>query len=226
MLNSDLQIQRFIDSTNLKANASYEEIDSLCKTAAMYQFAAVCINPFYVQYAAEFLFGTNVNICSVVGFPLGANIFKNKILETEYLLKNKCNEIDMVINISQLMNKNYDYVQKEIEQIANLCHSENAITKVIIETCLLSESQKIDMCKIVSQSGADYIKTSTGFSLSGATKEDIRLFRNYLDKSVKIKAAGGIKDLKSTLEFIKLGAKRIGTSNGKNIIDELIKEAE
>jgi deoxyribose-phosphate aldolase len=209
-----------IDSTILKPNTSNFDIEKLCLDAYNYRFASVCILPYYVNYASKLLDGSEVKICSVAGFPLGGNLICTKLEEIESLLENFCNEIDMVINIGALMNNNFDYVREEIEAIAELCHSGGAIIKVIIETCLLNQKQKIDMCKIVSDSGADFIKTSTGFSTSGATIEDILLFKENLSENVKIKASGGIKNLKSALDFINAGASRIGTSSGSIIMEE------
>jgi deoxyribose-phosphate aldolase len=216
-----LQLAKYIDSTILKPETSYKDIETLCSNAAAYQFASVCVLPYYVGYAANILDGTSVKICSVAGFPLGANMISTKLEEAESLLESGCNEVDMVINIGAVMNSNFSFVREEIEAISELCHSNDAIVKVIIETCLLNTEQKIEMCKIVSDSGADYIKTSTGFSTSGATIADIELFTNYLTNNVKIKASGGIKNLETTLRFIEAGASRIGTSSGKIIIDGL-----
>ena len=215
------QLAKYIDSTILKPDSTYKEIELLCADAANYQFASVCVLPLYVGYASNLLDGSGVKICSVAGFPLGANQISTKLEETESLLENRCDEVDMVISIASLMNGNLNYVREEIEALSELCHSNDAILKVIIETCLLNENQKIEMCKIVSDSGADFIKTSTGFSTAGANVGDIELFSRYLSNNVKIKASGGIKNTDAALSFIKAGVSRIGTSSGKSIIEGL-----
>lgn len=215
-------LAKTIDSTILRPDCNYKDIENLCKDAAKYEFASVCILPYYVPYAKNLLDGTNVKICSVAGFPIGANFISTKIEETESLLEHGCNEVDMVINIAALMNNELKFVREEIEALSELCHTNNAILKVIIETCLLSEKQKIDMCKIVSDAGADFIKTSTGFSKSGADLNDIILFKLNISENVKIKASGGIRNLEQALAFINAGASRIGTSSGVAIMEEYI----
>ncbi|MBX3043977.1 MAG: deoxyribose-phosphate aldolase [Candidatus Kapabacteria bacterium] len=221
---SRIELAKTIDSTILKPDSKYSDIENLCRDAAKYHFASVCVLPRYVGYAANLLDGSGVAVCSVVGFPLGANYISTKIEEAESLIENRCTELDMVINLPALMNKEFAYVKEEIEALAELCHSNDAILKVIIETCLLSDYQKIEMCKIITEAGADYIKTSTGFSLAGADLKDIYLFREFIGENVRIKASGGIRNLEQALTFVEAGASRIGTSSGVKIIEELPEE--
>lgn len=198
-----------VDYTALNQTTTQKEIETLCKDGIKYNVASVCVPPFYAKETCRFLKG-KLPITTVIGFPNGYNTTKTKLFETENALIDGANEIDMVINITALKNKNHSFVLNEISEIKQLC-GEN-ILKVIIETCLLSDEEKITMCKIVSDARADYIKTSTGFSTNGATKEDIKLFKKHIDSSVKIKAAGGISTLKQAEELILLGADRIGSS--------------
>lgn len=180
-----------------------------------YCTASVCIPPSFVKRAKEYV-GENLKICTVIGFPNGYNTTDVKIFETENALKNGADEIDMVINLGDLMDKNYDNILSEITKIKAVCGTK--ILKVIIETCLLNEEQKIKMCEIVTKSGADFIKTSTGFSTGGATFEDIELFAKYVGKNIKIKAAGGISSIADAEKFISLGADRLGTSRIVKIV--------
>ncbi len=198
-----------VDHTLLSVDATFSDVKTLCDDAIKYRVASVCISPSFVKRAKEYS-GKNMKICTVIGFPNGYSTKKSKIFETSDALENGADEIDMVINIGALKSKNFTYIEDEISEIKKVC--EDKILKVIIETCLLSEEEKINMCKIVSSSGADFIKTSTGFSKCGAKREDIVLFKKNLDSRVKIKAAGGISTLKDAEEFIKLGADRLGTS--------------
>ena len=214
------ELAKAIDSTILRPDSTYKDIEKLCEEAIRYRFASVCVLPCYTSYSANLLDGTGVEICSVVGFPLGANYISTKLEEAESLLEHRCTELDMVISIQALMNGELAYVREEIEALGELCHSNGAILKVIIETCLLNTKQKIDMCKIVSDAGADFIKTSTGFSKSGAEIADILLFKEYISDEVKIKASGGIRNLELALQFIDAGASRIGTSAGAAIMME------
>lgn len=202
-------ILKRVDLTLLKPEASSKEIIALCEKAAKLKTASVCVPPFFVPLAHKVTQG-NMRVCTVIGFPNGYNTLNIKIAEAEEAIKNGADEIDMVINLSLLKDKRYDLLLDEIKSIRNVCR--DYILKVIIETCLLTEKEIIDMCKIVFVSGADYIKTSTGFSRAGATVEDIILMRLHCDPSLKIKAAGGIRDYKKAEEMIKNGADRIGTS--------------
>ena len=211
-----MQINKFIDHTLLKAFATSDEIRKLCEEAKKYNFKSVCVNPVHVSLAKECLEGSDVLVCTVIGFPLGANTKEIKAFETIDAIKNGADEIDMVINLGDLMDKKYDDVLSEITKIKAVCGTK--VLKVIIETCLLNEEQKIKMCEIVTKSGADFIKTSTGFSTGGATFEDIELFAKYVGKNVKIKAAGGISSIADAEKFISLGADRLGTSRIVKIV--------
>ena len=204
-----------VDHTLLNPKATWEEIKNICDDGMKYCTASVCIPPSFVKRAKEYV-GENLKICTVLGFPNGYNTTDVKIFETENALKNGADEIDMVINLGDLMDKNYDNILSEITKIKAVCGTK--ILKVIIETCLLNEEQKIKMCEIVTKSGADFIKTSTGFSTGGATFEDIELFAKYVGKNIKIKAAGGISSIADAEKFISLGADRLGTSRIVKIV--------
>lgn len=204
-----------VDHTLLNPKATWEEIKNICDDGMKYCTASVCIPPSFVKRAKEYV-GENLKICTVIGFPNGYNTTDVKIFETENALKNGAGEIDMVINLGDLMDKNYDNILSEITKIKAVCGTK--ILKVIIETCLLNEEQKIKMCEIVTKSGADFIKTSTGFSTGGATFEDIELFAKYVGKNIKIKAAGGISSIADAEKFISLGADRLGTSRIVKIV--------
>lgn len=204
-----------VDHTLLNPKATWEEIKNICDDGMKYCTASVCIPPSFVKRAKEYV-GENLKICTVIGFPNGYNTTDVKIFETENALKNGADEIDMVVNLGDLMDKNYDNILSEITKIKAVCGTK--VLKVIIETCLLNEEQKIKMCEIVTKSGADFIKTSTGFSTGGATFEDIELFAKYVGKNVKIKAAGGISSIADAEKFISLGADRLGTSRIVKIV--------
>lgn len=203
------------DHTLLLQQATWEEIKGICDDAKTYGTASVCIPPCYVKMAKDYV-GDQVKICTVIGFPNGNTTTATKVFETQDAVRNGAEEIDMVINIGMLRAGNYDYVSEEIRRIKEACG--NLILKVIIETCLLTNEEKIKMCEIVTQTGADYIKTSTGFSTAGATFEDIKLFAEHVGPQVKIKAAGGISSLEDAEKFMELGADRLGTSRVVKII--------
>ena len=209
------EILSIVDHTLLLQTSTWEEIRLICDDAIKYQTASVCIPPCYVKQAHDYVDG-KIAICTVIGFPNGNCTTATKVFETKDAIKNGATEIDMVINVGQLKAKNYDYVLDEIRQIKAACG--NLILKVIIETCLLTEEEKIRMCQIVTESGADYIKTSTGFSTAGATFDDIELFSKNVGKNVKIKAAGGISSIDDARRFIELGADRLGTSRIVKIV--------
>ena len=204
-----------VDHTLLNPKATWEEIKNICDDGMKYSTASVCIPPSFVKRAKEYV-GNRLKICTVIGFPNGYNTAEVKIFETENAIENGADEIDMVINLFDLMDKNYDNILSEITKIKSVCGER--VLKVIIETCLLSEEQKIKMCEIVTKSGADFIKTSTGFSTGGATFEDIELFAKYVGENVKIKAAGGISSIADAEKFISLGADRLGTSRIVKIV--------
>ena len=203
------EILSHVDHTQLKAFATWEDIQKLCEEAIEYQTASVCIPPCYIKRVHD-TYGEKINICTVVGFPLGYSVTEAKAAETKKALEDGASEVDMVVNISDVKNGNYDAVQEEIAALKKI--TGDKILKVIIETCYLTEEEKIAMCKAVTEAGADYIKTSTGFSKTGATFEDIKLFSEHIGESVRMKAAGGIKSFEDAEEFLRLGAKRLGTS--------------
>lgn len=207
------------DHTLLKQIATFTDIQSICDDGIKYNTASVCIPPCYVKDAKNYV-GDKLSICTVIGFPNGYNTTKVKVYETEQAILDGADEIDMVINIGQLKAHNYDYVLNEIVEINKVCKKYGKLLKVIIETCLLTDDEKIKMCNLVTEAKADYIKTSTGFSTAGATKEDVTLFAQHIGKDVKIKAAGGISNLADAEDFIKLGASRLGTSRIVKIAKE------
>ena len=203
------EILAIVDHTELKQIAKWEDIVTLCDDAVKYKVASVCIPPSYVKEVKD-KYGDELTICTVIGFPNGYNTTKVKVIETIDAIENGADEIDMVINIGWLKDQRYDQILHEIKEIKRACGDK--ILKVIIETCLLTDEEKKKMCELVSEAGADYIKTSTGFSISGATQEDIILFKENVAEGVKIKAAGGIKNIDDAEEFIANGADRLGTS--------------
>lgn len=213
------QLARYIDHTLLKADAAEEDIRLICEQAAAHSFAAVCINPSFVRTAADILHGTDVAVCTVVGFPLGATTTNVKAAEASQAVSNGAAEIDMVINIGALKSKNYDHVRADIKAVVEAAST--GIVKVIIETYYLSDQEKITACRLAAEVGAHYVKTSTGFGTSGATPEDVALMRRSIPDGMGVKAAGGIRTLEHALAMIKAGANRIGTSSGIAIIQGL-----
>ena len=209
---------KYFDHTILKADATEKEIINLCEEAKKYNFASVCVNPCYVKKCVEILKETDVDVCTVVGFPLGSMTTESKLFETEQALKDNADEIDMVINIGKLKDKDYDYVKNEINLLKKACG--NKILKVIIETCLLTDEEKIKACELSKEAGADFVKTSTGMSKAGAKKEDIILMKNVVGNDLGVKASGGIKDLNSAKIMIDAGATRIGCSSTVNIMED------
>ena len=198
-----------VDHTYLKQDATWDDIKKTCDEGIEFGVASVCIPPSFVKAAKEYV-GDKIKICTVIGFPNGYSTSMSKLHETNDALDNGADEIDMVINIGDLKSKKYDNIEGEIRLLKNACGDK--ILKVIIETCLLTDEEKIKMCEIVTSAEADFIKTSTGFSYAGATFEDIELFSKYVGKNIKIKAAGGISSLEDAEKFISLGASRLGTS--------------
>ena len=211
----------FIDHTLLKPDATVKQIDQLCNEAVEQKFATVCIQPSFVKYVAE---KYPIRVCTVIGFPLGATTTETKLFECEQALKNGARDIDMVVNIGRVKDGDFDYVRNEIEQLAKLVHSsadDKAVLKVIIETCLLTDEEKRQLCRIVGEAGADFIKTSTGFSTGGATLNDIKLLREHSPSHVQVKASGGIRDGPFARELIQAGATRLGTSSGVALMKDL-----
>ena len=203
------EILKRLDHTLLKQTATWEQIRNICDEGMAYHTASVCIPPCFVKQAKEYV-GDSVAVCTVIGFPNGNTTTAVKVFETEDALRNGADEIDMVINIGDVKSRDYEKVLKEIKAVKAVC--EETILKVIIETCLLTEEEKIKMCEVVTESGADFIKTSTGFSVAGATFADVKLMREHVGAQVKVKAAGGISTMEDAEKFLSLGADRLGTS--------------
>jgi len=214
-----MNIAKYIDHTNLKAYASKEDIIKLCDEARRYNFYAVCVNPYRVKLAKEQLQGTNIKVATVIGFPLGATPTEVKVFEAKKALEDGADEVDMVINIGALKDKAYKYVRNDIAEVVRIAHEKEAIVKVIIETCYLSEEEKEIACKLAVEAGADFVKTSTGFGSGGATIEDVKLMRKVVGDKLGVKAAGGIRTYEEALAMINAGANRIGTSSGVKIIE-------
>lgn len=212
-----MAINRYIDHTLLKPESTQTQIDKLIAEAVEYQFASVCVNPTWVSYAAKALKGTEVNVCTVIGFPLGANTSSVKAFETKDAVANGADEIDMVINIGQLKSGQYDAVEADIRAVVEA--SGDKLVKVIIETCLLTVGEKVKACQLAVAAGADYVKTSTGFSTAGANIADVTLMRKTVGPNIGVKAAGGTRSYADAEAFIKAGATRIGTSAGVAIVN-------
>ena len=208
-------ILKIVDHTLLLQTSTWEEIKVICDDAIKFGTASVCIPPCYVKQASDYM-DDKMTVCTVIGFPNGNCTTATKVFETKDAIENGAKEIDMVINVGQLKAKNYDYVLNEIKEIKAVC--QDKILKVIIETCLLTDEEKIKMCEIVTESGADFIKTSTGFSTAGATFDDVELFAKHVGENVRIKAAGGISSLDDAEKFMELGATRLGTSRIVKIV--------
>jgi len=209
------EMLKYVDHTQLKAFAVWEDIQKLCEEAVEYQTASVCVPPCYVKRIHD-TYQDKINICTVVGFPLGYSVTKAKAAEVRQALRDGANEIDMVINISDVKNGDINKVENEIRELKK--ETGDKILKVIIETCYLTQEEKIAMCRAVTNAGADYIKTSTGFGTNGALLEDILLFKQHIGPDVKMKAAGGVKNISDLENFITAGCSRIGTSSAINII--------
>lgn len=210
-------LNNYIDHTLLKATATKNDIKELCKEAKLHKFFSVCVNSSYVSLAKKELEGSSVKVCSVIGFPLGSMSTSAKVAETQSAIHDGADEIDMVINIGLLKSKDFDGVWKDIEAVKNSIP--NNILKVILEICYLDDMEIIKASELAVQSGADFIKTSTGFGSHGATIKAIKLMKSVAKNSIKIKASGGIKDAQTALEYINLGVHRLGTSSGVNIIN-------
>ena len=209
------QLFSYVDHTQLKAFATWEDIKKLCDEAIEYKTASVCVPPCYIKRIAD-TYGDKINICTVVGFPLGYSTTEAKVQEVKTAMEDGVSEIDMVVNISDVKNGDYEKVEEEIKALREACGTK--ILKVIIETCYLTEEEKIAMCKAVTNAKADYIKTSTGFGTGGATLEDVILMKNNIGPDVKIKAAGGIRTKEDMVAFVEAGCSRLGTSSAIDIL--------
>ncbi len=213
-------LARYIDHTLLKPDATEEQVRRLCAEAKQYRFAAVCVNPTWVALCRELLAGSDVAVCTVVGFPLGATLTEVKAYETERSIAHGAREIDMVINIGRLKSKQYAAVAEDIAAVVQVAHRQGAIVKVIIEAALLTDEEKVEACVLAKAAGADYVKTSTGFGPGGATVEDVALMRRVVGGEVGVKAAGGIRTAEVAWQMIAAGATRIGASAGVKIVTE------
>ena len=214
------KLAKMIDSTNVKATASRSDIEKLCKDAVHHGFGCVCVNPIYVKLASQLLKGSDVKVCSTVGFPFGATLPEIKALEAIKAVENGAQELDMVINLSALKSGNYEAVKKDIAAVVDAKRlDERIIVKVIIETACLTDEEKIVACKLAKDAGADFVKTCTGFFGKGATVEDVRLMRQTVGEAMGVKAAGGIRTYADAVAMIRAGANRIGTSTAVQIIE-------
>lgn len=207
-----MDINKYIDHTQLAADATKDKIKKLCDEAKEYDFASVCVNSCWVKYCAEELKDSSVNVCTVVGFPLGAMVTRAKAYEAKCAVEDGADEVDMVINIGALHDKDYALVEEDIREVKKACGDK--LLKVIIEACLLSDEEKVKACELAAAAGADYVKTSTGFSKSGATAEDVALMRKTVGDKLGVKAAGGIRDSETAKKMIAAGASRLGCSAG------------
>jgi deoxyribose-phosphate aldolase len=218
-------VAKMIDHTLLKADATKEQIEVLCSEAKEYSFASVCVNPAWVSYASELLAGTGVDVCTVIGFPLGASTSAVKAFETKNAIENGATEVDMVINIGALKSGSSDLVEEDIRAVVEAAKGK-ALTKVIIETSLLTEDEKVLACELAVKAGTDYVKTSTGFSTGGATVEDIRLMRKTVGPDIGVKASGGVRSTEDAQKMIEAGATRIGASSGVAIVNGLTSDSD
>ena len=213
-----MELNKYIDHTLLKPEATKAQITKLCQEARQYDFASVCVNTCYVPLAKELLAGSDVKVCCVVGFPLGAMDTVSKAFEAKTAVENGAQEVDMVINIGALKDKNYDYVTKDIAAVVEA--SKPAIVKVIIEACLLTDEEKVEACKCSMNAKAEFVKTSTGFSTHGATPEDVALMKKTVGNVCKVKAAGGVRSYDDAMKMIEAGADRLGCSAGIKVMEE------
>ena len=212
-----MKINQYIDHTLLKPESRQDQIDKLIREAKTYNFASVCINPTWVSYAAKALEGTDIKVCTVIGFPLGATTSAVKAFETKDAISHGADEVDMVINIGQAKSGHFAFVEEDIRAVVEA--SGDKLVKVIIETCLLTDKEKIKACQAAVAAGADFVKTSTGFSTAGARLDDVRLMRQTVGPDVGVKAAGGTRSLENAQSFIEAGSTRIGTSAGVTIME-------
>lgn len=226
-LSSDArEMAAYIDHTLLKPEATQEEIERLCHEAAEYGFASVCVNPGWVRTAYQFLRCTDVAVCTVIGFPLGANTPDVKAYEARRALFDGARELDMVISIGALKSGNHEYVERDIRGVVEVAHEADALCKVILETALLTDEEKVTACLLSKAAGADFVKTSTGFSKGGATVEDVTLMRRVVGEEMGVKASGGVRDFAGAQQMIQAGASRIGASVGVKIVQGIVNPAE
>ncbi|QDS34914.1 deoxyribose-phosphate aldolase [Brevibacillus brevis] len=211
-----MNMNKYIDHTLLKPDATQEMIDKLCQEAREHDFMSVCVNPYWVKRSAELLAGSDVKVCTVIGFPLGASTIESKAAETRDAIANGATEVDMVLNVGALKSGDLETVKKDIAAVKQAAG--DILLKVILETCLLTEEEKVVACKLSVEAGADYVKTSTGFSIGGATVEDISLMRKTVGPNVGVKASGGVRDGEAAVAMIEAGASRVGTSSGVSIV--------
>jgi len=217
--NYDLALARTIDHTLLKPDATKTKIEILCKEALEYHFASVCINPSYVKQCASLLTSSDVKVCTVIGFPLGATTTESKVCETKNAIENGATEVDMVLNVGILKSGDLTYIENDIRSVAEAAHEGGALLKVILETCLLTDEEKIIACKVAKNAKADFVKTSTGFSTGGATRHDIELMRKIVGPNMGVKASGGIHSREEAEAMLAAGATRIGASAGVKIVN-------
>jgi deoxyribose-phosphate aldolase len=218
-------VAKMIDHTLLKADSTKDQVTKICEEAKEFNFASVCVNPGWVKYSAELLQGTDVKVCTVIGFPLGAATSETKAFETQDAIEKGATEVDMVINIGALKDGNDDLVKQDIQAVTAAAKGK-ALTKVIIETSLLTDEEKERACKLAVEAGADYVKTSTGFSTGGATVEDIKLMRKTVGPEIGVKASGGVRSVEDAKNMIEAGATRIGASSGVQIVQGLTSDSD
>ncbi|MBG9448603.1 deoxyribose-phosphate aldolase [Cytobacillus firmus] len=218
-------VAKMIDHTLLKADATKDQIEKICAEAKEYNFASVCVNPTWVTLSSDLLNGTEVKVCTVIGFPLGASTPETKAFETKNAIENGATEVDMVINIGALKGGDNELVERDIRAVVDAAKGK-ALTKVIIETCLLTEEEKVRACELSVKAGADFVKTSTGFSTGGATAEDIALMRKTVGPDLGVKASGGVRSAEDAQKMIEAGATRIGASSGAAIVNGLTSDSD
>ncbi|MBC8061034.1 MAG: deoxyribose-phosphate aldolase [Clostridiaceae bacterium] len=213
-----MKLEKYMDHTILKPEATIDGVKKICKEAIEYGFASVCINPYYTSLVSKELKGTDIKTCVVIGFPLGANTKEVKAFETNQVIELGAQEVDMVINVGALKDKDYEVVREDIEAVVKAA-AKRALVKVILETCLLTDEEKIKACEISKAAGVDFVKTSTGFSTSGATSQDVALMRKTVGQEIGVKASGGIRDYEKAVEMVKAGANRLGVSASVAIVN-------
>ena len=214
------ELAKMIDQTLLKPYATEEDLKKHCLEAVQYNFKTVAINNAPVEYCKQFLVGTDIVCDAAVSFPLGQSTIDTKVFEAQDIIDKGAGEVDYVVNIAKVKEHNYAYVEEEMRRIVEVCHNRGIICKVIFENCYLNDEEKIELCKIATKVGIDFVKTSTGFGTGGATVEDVKLMKEHIGANVKVKAAGGIRTIEDCLKMIEAGASRIGTSSGPKLIEE------